>query len=51
MFYGHSWEGVSTAQFIRELDEYMNWYNEERIKLSLGARSPLAFRQHLYLFA
>ena len=51
MFYGHSWEGVSTAQFIRELDEYMNWYNEERIKLSLGARSPLAFRQHLHLFA
>ncbi|WP_441326547.1 IS3 family transposase [Klebsiella pneumoniae] len=29
------------------LDRYIRWYNEKRIKLSLGARSPVKYRQHL----
>ncbi|MGO5097640.1 IS3 family transposase [Agathobaculum sp. LCP25S3_E8] len=28
---------------------YSNWYNRKRIKLSLGGRSPLEYRQNLGL--
>jgi putative transposase len=49
MFYGRSWTGVSIAQFIDELDSYLRWYNEERIKMSLGGKSPKAYRQSLGL--
>jgi transposase InsO family protein len=49
MFYGVSWEGVSLPQFISILDSYLHWYNRERIKESLGWRSPLEFRHSLGL--
>ena len=51
MFYGVSWEGVSLRQFISILDSYLHWYNRERIKQSLGWRSPLDFRRCLGLAA
>jgi putative transposase len=44
MFYCRSWQGVSIAQFMNELDSYLRWYNEKRIKISLGAMSPMAYR-------
>lgn len=47
MFYGRSWEGISVPEFIRDVDDYMRWYNEDRIKLSLGALSPAAYRHSL----
>ena len=47
MFYGYSWKNVSIEQFIEELNEYIIWYAEERIKLSLGGLSPLAYRKTL----
>ena len=47
MFYGRSWDGVSTSEFIRSVDDYMRWYNEGRIKLSLVALSPVAYRHSL----
>jgi len=47
MFYNRSWNGVSIKEFIDILDEYLVWYNEERIKLSLGAMSPVEYRQSL----
>ena len=47
MFYGVSWEGVSLRQFISILDSYLHWYNRERIKQSLGWRSPMDFRRSL----
>ena len=28
---------VSLDQFVDELDSYLRWYNEERIKMTLGA--------------
>ena len=31
------------------LDNYIRWYNEVRIKLSLGGMSPLEFRRSLGL--
>jgi putative transposase len=46
-FYGRMWAGVSIEEFMDRLDGYMHWYNEERIKMSLGGRSPLEYRQAL----
>lgn len=31
--------------------EYIHWYNEKRIKVSLGGLSPLAYRKSLGLAA
>ena len=47
VFYGRSWAQVGTGEFIQRLDHYMHWYNEERIKMSLGGRSPMEHRQAL----
>lgn len=49
MFYGYSWAGVTTNQFIDQLDKYIKWYAEKRIKLSLGGMSPLDYRRSLGL--
>ena len=51
MFYNRSWMEVSIKEFIDILDEYLIWYNEKRIKLSLGAMSPLEYRESLGLTA
>lgn len=47
MFYGRNWAGITLEKFICFLDWYIRWYNEKRIKLSLGAMSPVKYRQHL----
>lgn len=47
MFYGQSWKDVSIEEFITILDEYIQWYSEKRIKLSLGGMSPLQYRRSL----
>jgi len=49
MFYGRSWAGVSVDDFIGILDAYMRWRNETRIKMSLGAMSPVEYRKSLGL--
>jgi putative transposase len=51
MFYNHSWQGVSVEQFTDELDSYLIWYNEKRIKMSLGAMSPMDNRRSIGLVA
>jgi transposase InsO family protein len=51
MFYGRSWKDVSIEEFIIILDEYIHWYSEKRIKLSLGGMSPLQYRRSLGLIA
>ena len=35
-FYNQDWTGVTVEEFSRELDLYLHWYNEKRIKKSLG---------------
>ncbi|MCM3396201.1 IS3 family transposase, partial [Cytobacillus oceanisediminis] len=35
--------------FIEVVDSYIRWYNEKRIKISLGARSPIEYRASLGL--
>ena len=51
MFYGRFWKDVTIEEFIRILDEYIHWYAEKRIKLSLGGLSPIQYRQSLGLLA
>lgn len=47
MFYERDWNGVSIPEFIRQLDEYMVWYREKRIKISFGGLSPMEYRRHI----
>ena len=51
MFYVRSWQDVSIDEFIKILDDYMHWYAEERIKISLGGISPIQYRRQLRLIA
>ena len=51
MFYTQSWANVSIQQFIEILNQYLIWYNKERIKVSLGNRSPEEYRRSLGLIA
>lgn len=51
MFYNQDWAGVSIPEFITILNDYLVWYNEKRIKISLGNISPLEYRQNLGLTA
>ncbi len=51
MFHNREWSGTSMQQFIDILNEYLTWYNEKRIKASLGYMSPREYRQSLGLVA
>lgn len=45
MFYNRNWDNTSIEEFIQEVNQYMNWYRADRIKLSLGGLSPLNYRK------
>ena len=45
MYYGRKWSGIMPEKFMQQVDAYIRWYNERRIKLSLGAVSPEMYRQ------
>ena len=47
MFYNRSWVGVTIEGFIGEVNKYLNWYCNKRIKLSLGGLSPMEYRRKL----
>ena len=49
MFYPNDWRSTTSEQFIDALDGYIRWYNEKRIKLSLGYLSPIEYRESLGL--
>lgn len=51
LFYPRDWRTTSIEQFIQVLDSYIRWYNEKRIKLSLGSLSPIEYREKLGLTA
>ena len=46
-FYPRQWRDITIEDFIKKIDTYIRWYNESRIKLSLGGRSPVEYRQAL----
>lgn len=50
-FYYRDWTGVSADDFILRLDAYIHYYNEERIKQSLGWLSPKQYRETLQMAA
>lgn len=45
MFYNRDWHAVSLTKFEQILDEYLNWYAQKRIKVSLSDLSPVEFRK------
>ena len=51
MFYNRNWIGTSIPQFINILNDYLVWYNKTRIKVSLGNKSPVEYRQSLGISA
>lgn len=51
LFYPRNWQSTSIEQFIQALDSYIRWYNEKRIKISLGALSPVEHRESMGLAA
>lgn len=46
-FYHSDWKGIDYDSFASLLDEYIVYYNEERIKKSLGYLSPSQYRKSL----
>ncbi|MER1969203.1 IS3 family transposase [Castellaniella sp. GW247-6E4] len=51
LIYPRDWREVTLEDFMRRIDDYIRWYNERRIKLSLGDRSPIEYRQALGLMS
>lgn len=49
MFYGIKWDDTEVSEFIDIVNEYMEWYREKRIKVSLGGMSPMEYRRSLGL--
>lgn len=45
-FYNRSFAKMTTDNFIDYLEKYIQWYNNKRIKKSLGYLSPVQYRQH-----
>jgi len=51
MFYSRDWLSTTIDEFVVALDTYIRWYNDARIKISLGSRSPLEHRRSLGIAA
>jgi transposase InsO family protein len=51
LFYPRKWQATTIEQFIEAVDSYIHWYNEKRIKISLGGLSPIEYRESLGLWA
>ena len=49
--YPEHWEQLTCSQVRERIDEYMHWYNHERVKQSLGWNSPVQYRKHQGLAA
>lgn len=51
MCFNRSRQGVMVERFIEQMDEYIRWYNETRIKFSREGMSPVEYRAYLGLTA
>ncbi len=51
LFYSRDWMSASIEEFVATLDAYIHWYNDTRIKDSLGFRSPIEYRRDLGIAA
>ena len=46
-FYYRDWEGVSAEEFMESLEAWLCYYNDDRVKQSLGWKSPMQYRKSL----
>ena len=51
MFFARDWLSTTIEEFVAAVDAYIRWYNEARIKSSLGFRSPAQHRRRLGIAA
>ncbi|CDZ41430.1 Hypothetical protein NGAL_HAMBI1145_58910 [Neorhizobium galegae bv. officinalis] len=51
MSYNRTWINTTPNDFMQQLDSYTQWYNQHRIKLSLGGISPAEYRRNLGIAA
>lgn len=51
MYYNRTWINTTANDFMQQLDSYIQWYNQHRIKLSLGGISPVEYRRNLGIAA
>ena len=51
MFFARDWLSTTIEEFVAALDAYIGWYNDARIKSSLGFRSPAEHRRSLGIAA
>lgn len=51
LFCPRHWLSTTIDEFVAELDCYIRWYNEARIKISLGSCSPIKYRRSLGIAA
>ena len=51
MFFARDWLSTTIEEFVAALDAYIRWYNDARIKSSLGFRSPAEHRRSLGIAA
>lgn len=49
LFYNRDLAGVTKNEFKKELNEYLEWFCKDRIKMSLGGMSPDDYRKSLNL--
>lgn len=47
MFYGHEYEFETLQQLKEAMEEYIGYYNEERIKVKLKGLTPLQVRNQV----
>ena len=51
MFFQPDWLSTNINEFVAALDTYIRWYNEARIKISIGGLSPAGHRRSLGIAA
>ena len=49
MYYHRDWINTTFEEFMQQVNSYIQWYNEQRIKISLGGLSPSEYRRNLGL--
>lgn len=51
MFFAREWLSTTIEESVAALDAYIRWYNDVRIRHSLGFRSPAEHRRILGIAA
>ena len=49
LFCAGDWMNTTTDDFTADIDAYIRWYNDVRIKISLGSMSPMEHQKSLVI--